>query len=44
MDAMFPKVVAMSNVKFDASHEYEYVANFKVLQKAFDKVGITKVQ
>ena len=43
MDAMYPKTVALSNVKFDATHEYEFVNNFKVLQKAFDKVGITKV-
>jgi len=42
MDAMYPKSVAIANVKFDASHEYEYVSNFKILQKAFDKVGIQK--
>ncbi|KAJ1328303.1 hypothetical protein BSLG_010036 [Batrachochytrium salamandrivorans] len=27
----------MSKIKFNAKHEYEYVANFKVLQSVFDK-------
>ncbi|KAI8820878.1 calponin domain-containing protein [Fimicolochytrium jonesii] len=27
----------VSKVKFNAKHEYEYVANFKILQNAFDK-------
>ncbi|KAJ3144484.1 hypothetical protein HDU89_008221 [Geranomyces variabilis] len=29
--------VPLSKVKFNAKHEYEYVANFKILQNSFDK-------
>ncbi|CAJ0883869.1 2835_t:CDS:2, partial [Entrophospora sp. SA101] len=35
--------VQMSKTKFNARHEYEYVANFKVLQTAFDKHKIDKM-
>jgi RP/EB family microtubule-associated protein len=33
----------LHKVKFDAKHEYEYIANFKVLQLAFEKHQIDKI-
>ena len=33
----------MSKVKFNARMDYEYLDNFKVLQKAFKTHGIDKV-
>ncbi|KAJ3366065.1 hypothetical protein GGF32_007565 [Allomyces javanicus] len=33
----------LHKVKYDAKHEYEYVANYKVLQLAFDQHGVDKV-
>lgn len=35
--------VPLSKVKFNTMHEYDYVANFKVLQNAFAAHGIDKV-
>lgn len=35
--------VQMNKTKFNARHEYEYVANFKVLQTTFDKHKIDKM-
>ncbi|OBZ81934.1 Microtubule-associated protein RP/EB family member 3 [Choanephora cucurbitarum] len=42
MDSVFNDV-GMTKVKFDTKHEYEYVANYKVLQHTFDKHKIDKV-
>ncbi|KAI8372925.1 calponin homology domain-containing protein [Radiomyces spectabilis] len=42
MDSIFGDV-HMSKVKFETKHEYEYVANFKVLQHTFDKHKVDKV-
>ncbi|KAI7896394.1 calponin homology domain-containing protein [Mucor mucedo] len=42
MDSVFNDV-HMTKVKFDTKHEYEYVANYKVLQHTFDKHKIDKI-
>jgi len=42
-DALHPGKVALHKVNFDAKFEYEYVKNYKVLQEAFQNVGLTKV-
>ncbi|CAG8493131.1 2868_t:CDS:2 [Ambispora leptoticha] len=42
MDSIFGDV-QMNKVKFGSKHEYEYVANFKVLQTTFDKHKIDKM-
>lgn len=43
MDAVFPGQVPLHKVNFNAKFEYEFVANFKVLQSVFDKFGIDRV-
>eukprot|EP01117_Protostelium_nocturnum_P017165 TRINITY_DN6940_c0_g1_i2.p1 TRINITY_DN6940_c0_g1~~TRINITY_DN6940_c0_g1_i2.p1 ORF type:complete len:205 (-),score=82.39 TRINITY_DN6940_c0_g1_i2:64-678(-) len=42
IDSVNPGVVNLTQVNFNANTEYEYVKNFKVLQKAFDKLQIDK--
>jgi RP/EB family microtubule-associated protein len=42
IDAIYPGTFPLSKVNWNAKHEYEFVNNFKVLQKAFDKNGITR--
>ena len=42
IDAIYPGTFPMSKVNWGAKHEYEFVNNYKVLQKAFDKNGITR--
>lgn len=42
IDAIYPGTFPISKVNWQAKHEYEFVNNFKILQKAFDKNGITR--
>lgn len=41
-DAVFPGTVPMSKVKWGAKAEYEYVHNYKILQRVFQKKGVAK--
>lgn len=40
LDAIFPEKVPLHKVNFNAKNDYEYVNNFKVLQRVFDEQGI----
>ncbi|GBE63064.1 calponin homology domain-containing protein [Babesia ovata] len=42
LDVVHPGRVALARVKFGAALEYEYLANYKVLQSAFTRLGISK--
>eukprot|EP01116_Phalansterium_solitarium_P020305 TRINITY_DN5943_c0_g1_i1.p1 TRINITY_DN5943_c0_g1~~TRINITY_DN5943_c0_g1_i1.p1 ORF type:complete len:339 (-),score=82.53 TRINITY_DN5943_c0_g1_i1:120-1004(-) len=42
MDAIYPGQVPLSKVKFNATLEYEFVNNFKVLQNIFQKFNIDR--
>ncbi|XP_062506527.1 microtubule-associated protein RP/EB family member 1-like isoform X2 [Corticium candelabrum] len=43
MDLLFKGSVPMKRVKFDVKQEFEYIANFKILQNAFKKKGVDKI-
>ena len=43
LDALYPGKVPLSKVNFKATHDFEYVANFKIVQSVFAKCGIDKV-
>ncbi|CAI5736547.1 unnamed protein product [Hyaloperonospora brassicae] len=42
LDAMYPGRVQMSKVDWSANKDYEYIQNYKVLQKAFVQLKIDK--
>ncbi|KAK9837761.1 hypothetical protein WJX74_004490 [Apatococcus lobatus] len=42
LDALHPGSVAINKVDFNAKHDYEFIHNYKVLQAAFNKLGIDK--
>lgn len=43
MDMLFPGSVAIKKVKFKTNLEHEYIQNFKILQAAFKKMAVEKV-
>ena len=42
VDAYFPGTLPMAKVNWEAKSDYEYMANYKLLQAAFTKLGIAK--
>ena len=42
LDAIFPGEVPMSKVRWDAKSEHEFVENYKIIQRVFDKKGVDK--
>ena len=42
VDAVFPGTVSMSRVNWMARNDFEFVANYKILQQAFEKNGVEK--
>jgi RP/EB family microtubule-associated protein len=41
-DVLYPGKIPMSKVNWKAKFDYEFVANFKVLQQTFTKLGVMK--
>eukprot|EP00916_Digyalum_oweni_P015178 GHVL01024795.1.p1 GENE.GHVL01024795.1~~GHVL01024795.1.p1 ORF type:complete len:311 (+),score=72.88 GHVL01024795.1:57-989(+) len=41
-DAIFPGKVPMHKVNWEATNDYDFIKNYKILQSVFDKVGIQK--
>ena len=42
IDALYPGKYPMPKVNWKAKFDYEYVANFKILQQSFTKLNIHK--
>jgi RP/EB family microtubule-associated protein len=42
VDSVHPGKVSMNKVNWKAKNDYEFIANLKILQSAFEKVGIKK--
>jgi len=42
IDSIYPNTVPLHKVNFDARFDYEWIANYKILQTSFDKLGIQK--
>ncbi|KAI0559366.1 Calponiny [Gracilaria domingensis] len=41
-DALFPGMVRLEKVKFNAKHAHEYIHNYKILQNAFNRAKLRK--
>ena len=42
LDAIYPGTVKIGQVNWQAKNDYEYVYNYKILQTALQKVGISR--
>lgn len=42
LDRMYPGAVPLHKVNWEAKQDYEFIANYKVLQSAFDKLKVDK--
>lgn len=42
IDAIHPNTVQIGRVNWLAKHDYEYAANYKILQNGFQKAGIAR--
>jgi RP/EB family microtubule-associated protein len=42
VDVIHPGKVAVSKINWKAKSDYEFINNLKILQNAFDKIGIKK--
>lgn len=42
VDVIHPGKVAISKINWKAKNDYEFINNLKILQNAFDKIGIKK--
>ncbi|XP_020776200.2 microtubule-associated protein RP/EB family member 3a isoform X2 [Boleophthalmus pectinirostris] len=43
MDYLFPGCLLLKKVKFQARLEHEFIQNFKILQKAFQRMSVEKI-
>ena len=42
IDVIHPGKISLSKVNWKAKYDYEFVSNLKILQTAFDKIGIKR--
>lgn len=42
VDVIHPGKIALNKVNWRAKNDYEFIANLKILQSAFDKIGIKR--
>ena len=42
LDVIYPGKVALNKVNWKAKNDYEFTANYRILQNAFEKLGIKR--
>jgi hypothetical protein len=42
IDVIHPGKIALAKVKWNAKNDYEFIGNLRILQNAFDKIGIKR--